>query len=188
MHAYSLIAFFTKPVAVSKCQWRRMSAKPSTNDSFLSGSAGIYTEQMYDLWRKDPKSVHASWATYFQNLESGLDSPASFQAPPSSFPRGMPQQPSYLQQPQSLAGQNAVSTPMVSDSLGVSYLIRAYQSRGHEIANLDPLGLNSFRDPAGPPPELDYRSHGFKEEDLDRQLNFLSQATGGNKGFLDIMV
>ena len=59
--------------------------------------------------------------------------------------------------------------------------------RGHEVANLDPLGIHAFRDKAGAPAELDFRSHGFREEDLDRQLNFLSPATGGNVGFLDIM-
>ena len=47
------------------------------------------------------------------------------------------------------------STAMTSDSLGLSYLIRAYQTRGHEIANLDPLGLHNYRDPQGPP-ELNY--------------------------------
>ena len=43
------------------------------------------------------------------------------------------------------------------------------QVRGHEAANLDPLGLHSFRSPT-PPPELDYKFHGFTDEDLDRPL------------------
>lgn len=44
------------------------------------------------------------------------------------------------------------------------------QVRGHEAANLDPLGLHSFR-AATPPPELDYHFHGFTDADLDRVLN-----------------
>ena len=40
---------------------------------------------------------------------------------------------------------NASLGGVKSDSLGLAYLIKAYQSRGHEAANLDPLGLHSFR-------------------------------------------
>jgi len=36
---------------------------------------------MYDLWRQDPESVHASWRAYFNNIESGSEEP--YQAPPS---------------------------------------------------------------------------------------------------------
>jgi len=88
--------------------------------------------------------------------------------------------------------QTAVSSPATavapraahhSDSLGLSYLIRAYQFRGHEAANLDPLGLHSFRS-STPPPELDYKYHGFTDDDLDRVLNLQGSHKGGHKGFL----
>ena len=75
---------------------------------------------------------------------------------------------------------------MVSDSLGLSYLINAYQVRGHELANLDPLGIHGYRT-SDTPPELDYKYHGFKDEDLDRPLNLLGKTSGGNAGFLDIL-
>ena len=75
---------------------------------------------------------------------------------------------------------------MVSDSLGLSYLINAYQVRGHELANLDPLGIHGYRT-GDTPPELDYKYHGFKDEDLDRPLNLLGKTSGGNAGFLDIL-
>ena len=78
------------------------------------------------------------------------------------------------------------NVPQASDSLGISYLIRAYQVRGHENANLDPLGLHTYRDAAAPA-ELDYKYHGFKDEDLDRQLNMLGTSTGGNTGYLEIL-
>ena len=108
-------------------------------------------------------------------MENGLESSEAFVAPPS------------------IAGSVGVaravdsshSAPMVSDSLGLSYLIRAYQARGHEIANLDPLGMNKFR--PSPPPELEYKYHGFKDSDLDRTLNLLGTSTGGNTGYLDIL-
>ena len=59
----------------------------------------------------------------------------------------------------------------------------APQFRGHEAANLDPLGLHSFRSPV-PPPELDYKYHGFTDADLDRVMNLRGTSRGGHKGFL----
>ena len=62
-----------------------------------------------------------------------------------------------------------------SDSIRALQLIRAYRVRGHLEADLDPLGL----DQRGPYPELDYRSYGFAEADLDREifLNDISAAS-----------
>jgi 2-oxoglutarate dehydrogenase E1 component len=73
-----------------------------------------------------------------------------------------------------------------SDSLAVSYLIRAYQVRGHEVADLDPLRIYGYRSPV-PPAELDYKYHGFTDADLDRVLNLSSTTTGGHTGFLQQM-
>jgi 2-oxoglutarate dehydrogenase E1 component len=89
------------------------------------------------------------------------------------------------QRPDQAARPVIDSNPMTSDSLAISYLIRAYQVRGHEIANLDPLELHSFR--VETPPELDYKHHGFTENDLDRPLNLLGKASGGNVGFLETL-
>ena len=52
-------------------------------------------------------------------------------------------------------------------------LIRAYRMRGHLHANLDPLGLEPPRDHE----ELDPRSYGFSDADLDRRI-FLDHVLG----------
>ena len=140
----------------------------------------MYVEQMYDAWRTDPKSVHASWAAYFSNLEAGVDPAHSFVAPPAVAGSVGSKVPGAAS-----AASAAGGAPMVSDSLGLAYLIKAYQVRGHEQANLDPLGIHAFRKET--PPELDYKSHGFTEADLDRPLNLLGKSSGGNAGFLDIL-
>jgi 2-oxoglutarate dehydrogenase E1 component len=36
---------------------------------------------MYEQWKKDPNSVHASWRNYFQNVEGGSAVP--FTLPPT---------------------------------------------------------------------------------------------------------
>lgn len=47
-------------------------------DSFLSGSNSVYVEQMYHAWKTDKSSVHLSWASYFSNLDEGVDPKAVY--------------------------------------------------------------------------------------------------------------
>jgi len=157
-------------IKVNKCQ---LSTK---TDSFLSGSNSVYVEQMYESWRNDPNSVHSSWSSYFKNLDSGIEASSAFTPPPT-----------LVGSISNIANVKlaADSSPIASDSLGLSYLIHSYQVRGHEKANLDPLGLHSYRKAI--PNELDYKFHGFTDADLDRKLNLLGTSSGGNTGFLDIL-
>ncbi len=52
------------------------------------------------------------------------------------------------------------------NSIRAIMLIRAFRTRGHLEADLDPLQLS----PKINFPELDYRSHGFTEEDLEKTI------------------
>src|SRR5262249_61435196 len=65
------------------------------------------------------------------------------------------------------------------DSVRVLTLTRAYRMRGHLHANLDPLGLEPRKDPE----ELDPRSYGFADSDLDRPI-FLDHVLGLEFGSL----
>jgi len=56
---------------------------PSPNDAFANGTNAYYAEEMYRLWRQDPKSVHASWDVYFSGMDKGLSSSQAFQPPPN---------------------------------------------------------------------------------------------------------
>ncbi|CAK9115854.1 unnamed protein product [Durusdinium trenchii] len=73
------------------------------------------------------------------------------------------------------AGTSLSSTGVVGSggAGGLQNLIRAYQVRGHESANLDPLGLHAWRkwEQKGlseSVPELDPSFHGFSEADLGK--------------------
>lgn len=59
---------------------------PSTNDPFANGTNAYYADEMYRLWKQDPKSVHSSWNVYFTGLDKGLTSAQSFQPPPRTLP------------------------------------------------------------------------------------------------------
>ncbi len=119
-------------------------------DSFNSGSSSTYIDQMYSAYKADPKSVHASWQAYFLNMDSGLSHEQSFASPPVSGAA-----------PWSFAPSSTTSSSVggvVNDSLNVFHLINAYQVSGHEMANLDPLGIHAFRQhKENGTPELDRR-------------------------------
>src|SRR6056297_824293 len=61
----------------------------------------------------------------------------------------------------------------VVDSLRALMLIRAYRIRGHLVADLDPLGMRN----KSMHPELDPKSYGFTDDDLDRPI-FIDNVLG----------
>eukprot|EP00163_Fabomonas_tropica_P006927 TRINITY_DN1651_c0_g2_i1.p3 TRINITY_DN1651_c0_g2~~TRINITY_DN1651_c0_g2_i1.p3 ORF type:complete len:106 (+),score=19.83 TRINITY_DN1651_c0_g2_i1:134-451(+) len=52
-------------------------------ESVLNPSSGTYIDQMHELWKKDPSSVHGSWNAYFSNLQSGQSPATAYQPPPT---------------------------------------------------------------------------------------------------------
>ena len=49
-------------------------------------------------------------------------------------------------------------------------MVRAYQVRGHHVAELDPLGILDTDLADVHPPELELSRYGFSERDLDKQI------------------
>ncbi len=54
----------------------------STTDNFVNGTSAVYVDYMYEQWKADPSTVHASWRAYFDNVENDVEEP--FQAPPTA--------------------------------------------------------------------------------------------------------
>ncbi|OJA14748.1 hypothetical protein AZE42_03179, partial [Rhizopogon vesiculosus] len=133
---------------------------PSANDPFANGTNAYYAEEMYRHWKQDPKSVHASWNTYFSGMEHGLPSAKAFQPPPGLIA------PPTDGTPALYAGGGAE----LDDHLKVQLLVRAYQVRGHHVAELDPLGILDADLADVHPPELELSRYGFTERDLDKQI------------------
>jgi hypothetical protein len=52
----------------------------------------------------------------------------------------------------------------------VQLLVRAFQVRGHNIANLDPLGMNGADLDNSMPSELTIEHYGWSEKDLDKEF------------------
>jgi len=137
------------------------------SESFLSGSSGPYVEEMYNNWRRDPNSVHASWNAYFNNVENGLEPGLAHTAPPS-LSSSVGKNDVFQAQPAS--GVRGDDNTLNAARVGM--MIRAYQIRGHLASDINPLSrqdATSLKE-EDLPEELRYQTYGFTEADLDREV------------------
>ncbi|HET6468752.1 MAG TPA: 2-oxoglutarate dehydrogenase E1 component [Geminicoccaceae bacterium] len=141
--------------------------------SFLNGANSSFIEDLYARYLTDPGSVEASWRAYFDELEP--ENRALFRASRAALQRRPPDLRLVAanlnlaggpEVPAALGLDDPVVKQLIHDHLRVIMLIRAYRVRGHLIARLDPLGL-SLNDHH---PELDYKTYGFTDADLDREF------------------
>ena len=159
----------------------------------LTGSNASYLAELYSRYLDNPNSVDQSWVSFFMELDDDdgaaeHGSPgASWAASPSGVVdhddgnggeaagrdamRGLP--------PATVAaglGERANAERVRAatlDSIRALMLIRSYRVRGHLIAHFDPLGLEGSTHH----PELDPKSYGFGDADLDRPI-FINRVLG----------
>ena len=138
----------------------------------LFGGNATYVEELYACWLQDPASVPARWRQFFAEQV-----PADAQAPGRAASAGtgavLPRQIS----PAIAAGHAPAESggPVTEKQAAVSRLIQVYSLRGHQIADLDPLGMQER--PMPNVMRLDYA--GLVEADLDTEFyvgNFAGQA------------
>ncbi|KAJ3075386.1 2-oxoglutarate dehydrogenase E1 component, partial [Rhizoclosmatium hyalinum] len=151
------------------------------DQSFLNGTSASYIEQMHEEWTRDPSSVHASWRAYFANVAAGkvpaFVSP--FSVPGAGAPTGSVPLVASPAAFVDTAADAKIPPGEILDHMKVQLLVRAFQIRGHQLADLDPLGI-APRD-ASEAPELDPKHYGFTDADLNRKF-YLGQ--GILPGFL----
>ena len=119
--------------------------------------------------------MHASWAAYFKNVEAGLAPGAAFTPPPGMQPSFVP-----TAAPAGAGASPAALEKLVRERIALSHLVRAYQTRGHEVATLEPLGLRNR--PIAHVRELGHAAYGFTDADLDRAFDV--SGIEGFSGFL----
>ncbi|MCL7463627.1 2-oxoglutarate dehydrogenase E1 component [Phaeovulum sp. NW3] len=179
--------------------------------SFLQGHNADYVEQLYARFAADPSSVDAAWAAFFHSLgDAELDVTKS--ASGASWERSdWPPVPAddltaalTGEWPVAKEGKAAgdkirakaaeagvtVSDEQIKravlDSIRALMIIRAYRIRGHLIADVDPLGMRD----AALHPELDPKSYGFTDADMDRPIfidNVLGLTHASMRQILDIV-
>uniref|UniRef100_U5EV19 2-oxoglutarate dehydrogenase complex component E1 n=1 Tax=Corethrella appendiculata TaxID=1370023 RepID=U5EV19_9DIPT len=164
-------------------------------EPFLNGSSSNYIDDMYNAWLRDPASVHASWDAYFRNN--------SYSAPPSLAPIPKHHVPAsqYIGTSLPAIGGGAalaggrIDDKLIDDHLAVQAIIRSYQSRGHLMADVDPLGILNAEVVRSPDQSNTLRANervtrsymNFEEQDMERTFKLPSTTfIGGKEKFLPL--
>ena len=124
--------------------------------------------ELHQRFVSDPGAVPPAWQRFFRDLDDGaaslLDALRRGDAIPQA--RGAAAAPA--------GAPSADARQAAHDAIRAFSLINAYREHGHLEARLDPLGLREVPSQ----PDLDPRTHGFDESDLDRPV-----FVGGQLGF-----
>ncbi|WP_297837750.1 2-oxoglutarate dehydrogenase E1 component [Pseudomonas sp.] len=130
------------------------------NSAHLSGGNAAYVEELYELYLHDPNAVPEEWRTYFQKLPADGNTATDVSH-------------STIRDHFVLLGKNqrraqpvsagSMSSEHEKKQVEVLRLIQAYRMRGHQGAQLDPLGL--WQRPA--PADLSINHYGLTNADLD---------------------
>uniref|UniRef100_A0A8C5HPQ7 2-oxoglutarate dehydrogenase complex component E1 n=1 Tax=Gouania willdenowi TaxID=441366 RepID=A0A8C5HPQ7_GOUWI len=166
--------------------WMKPSSRALSSSTGLKvpvrlSSSSSYMKEMYLAWQGDHNSVHESWDTYFRNIHGSRPSGEASERRPSTLLQG-----------RALSHSLDTTQKVVEDHLAVHSLIRAYQIRGHHVAQLDPLGileadLDSFV-PSDLITTIDKLGfYGLNESDLDRSFQLPSTTfIGGQESMLPL--
>lgn len=173
-----------------------------SSTSFLYGGNAVYVEQLQERYRADPASVDPEWREFFQSLNDDPSSVAHGAHGPAWKTAGWPvaangdlvsaldgnwpatekaisgklaakAEAAAKAVPGTAPGSSADIERATRDSVRALMMIRAYRTRGHLYAKLDPLELS-------PPKELDElhpSNYGFAEADYDRKI-FIDNVLG----------
>ncbi|MDG1923257.1 MAG: 2-oxoglutarate dehydrogenase E1 component [Glaciecola sp.] len=144
--------------------------------SHMAGANAAYVEELYEAYLEDPQSVPSTWQQVFETLPKvdGVEIDSNHTKVRDEF-RKM-----AALGPMSRVSNSAA--PIIGAAgdekqVKVLQLINAFRFRGHQHANLDPLGLwkqERVRD-------LELSHHNLTDKDFDTQFNLGSYALGKDK-------
>ncbi|TKB44385.1 2-oxoglutarate dehydrogenase E1 component [Thalassotalea mangrovi] len=133
--------------------------------SHLSGNNVAYIEELYESYLENAHSVSDEWRKIFDELPAieGVEVETNHAVIREEFRELAKQGPKQV-----------VSAPADTKQVRVLQLINAYRFRGHQNANLDPLGLwqrTRVRD-------LQLSHHELSKSEYDKEFNVGSLAVG----------
>ena len=120
-----------------------------------------FIESLYESFLKDPKSVSEDWKIYFETL------PVHSEGKTEVSHKDVIERFKNQRRKRNYSDKSANEKSVNEGQIRVIQLIQSYRNRGHQRANLDPLGIRktSFCE------DLDYDFHGLSEEDLKKEFD-----------------
>lgn len=126
------------------------------NSSYLFGGNGDFIEELYEIYLENPANVDTKWKQYFDSLQDGTTKDVNHSDVKEKF---------AILTSNPLVGTGGGDV-MNSSQTKVYGLINAFRTFGHKFAKLDPLERQSIQRPQ----ELDYRTYGLTDADLELEF------------------
>jgi 2-oxoglutarate dehydrogenase E1 component len=147
------------------------------DSAHLSGGNAAYVEELYELYLHDPNAVPEEWRTYFDKLpaEGNAATDVSHSTIRDHFILLAKNQ--RRAQPVSAA---SVSSEHEKKQVEVLRMIQAFRMRGHQAAQLDPLGLWQRAVPS----DLSINHYSLTDADLDTSFRTGGLAIGKEEATL----
>jgi len=132
--------------------------------SHIAGGNATYVEDLYESYLKDPNGVPEQWRDYFDKLPRVESEIVQIEDVPHSVIRDRFAQISKMRvRTEATVQHDSQATEYERKQVRVVQLISAYRQRGHQRANLDPLGL-AEREQV---PDLELSFHQLSSADFD---------------------
>ena len=141
----------------------------SNQQTLYSASNAAQLAALYSQYKNAPGGLDEAWRSFFADLDE--DAREVLEGLNGAGGNG--------QTPAPVSAAEGATNIAMQDTIRALMLIRAYRVRGHLEADLDPLGLKKRE----PHPELDPKSYGFEEGDMDRPI-YISGYLGMESGTL----
>jgi len=166
------------------------------DNTYLNVANAPFLAELYERYLENPANVDASWQAFFKNMNDNKEVlEKDFQGvewakrnvkivgAANGGAQGVAEEtaadsdlPDYAPKASAIIEGDRRSAQPVLDTIRAIRLIHMYRVRGHFLADLDPLGLETrhFH------PELEPSHYGFGEDDMDREI-FIGGAIAGVK-------
>ena len=132
--------------------------------SHIAGGNATYVEDLYESYLKDPNGVPEQWRDYFDKLPRVESDFVQIEDVPHSVVRERFAQISKMRvRTEATVAHDSQATEYERKQVRVVQLISAYRQRGHQKAQLDPLGL-AEREHV---PDLELGFHHLSTADFD---------------------
>jgi 2-oxoglutarate dehydrogenase E1 component len=126
------------------------------DSSSLNGNNATFVENLYERFLEDPESVEPGWRQQFREMHNGVD----YEIPHSPIVERFGQ---LALKPQSRIAQlQGFTEESVKKQSAVARLINHYRVRGHQIADNNPLGVETPT-----PTDMVPAYYGLSELDMD---------------------
>ena len=136
----------------------KVKMKSTINTS--EGSAP-YIEALYESYLEDPNSVSKDWKIYFETLPKNIDSEKDISH------KDVIEKFKNQRRRRTYSNQPITNKSFDKKQIRVIQLIQSYRNRGHQRANLDPLGIRK----TSICEDLDLEFHDLQKIDLEKKFS-----------------